>query len=124
MKYLILFSALLFNSCYEVERNCDQFKTGTYESTISIGGSEYKSTFTRTSDLQVESFNGVIDSTNVRWVNDCEMIFKTINPKNRSEQKDIHLKILTTTKDSYKFEYGYVGDTNKQKGEAKRVILE
>ncbi len=57
MKYLILFSALLFNSCYEVERNCDQFKTGTFESTISLlVESEYKSTFTRTSDLQVEEF--------------------------------------------------------------------
>jgi len=124
MKYLILFFTLSFTSCYEVERNCENFKTGTYESTISINGLEYKSTFTRTSDLQVENFKGVIDSTNVRWVNDCEMIFKTINPKNRAEQKDIHLKILTTTKDSYSFEYGYVGDNNKQKGQAKRVILE
>lgn len=124
MKYLILFFTLSFTSCYEVERNCENFKTGTYESTISINGLEYKSTFTRTSDLQVENFKGVIDSTNVRWVNDCEMIFKTINPKNRAEKKDIHLKILTTTKDSYSFEYGYVGDNNKQKGQAKRVILE
>ena len=124
MKYIILIYTLLFISCYNVERNCENFKTGTYESTISIDGVEYKSTFTRTSDLQVEKFKGVIDSTTVRWVNDCEMIFKTINPKNRAEQKDIHLKILTTTKDSYSFEYGYVGDNNKQKGQAKRVILE
>jgi hypothetical protein len=49
------------------------------------------------------------------------MIFKTINPKNRAEQKDVHLKILTTTKDSYIFEYGYVGSSIKQKGEAKRI---
>ena len=115
---------MLFSSCYEVERNCTDFKTGTFESTITIDGVEYKSTFSRTSDLQVEVFNGVKDSTNVRWINNCEMVFKTIHPKNRAEQKDIHLKILTTTKDSYKFEYGYVGDTNKQKGEAKRLVLE
>jgi hypothetical protein len=49
------------------------------------------------------------------------MVFKTLNPKNRAEQKDIHLKILTTTQQGYKFEYGYVGDTNKQKGVAKRL---
>jgi hypothetical protein len=49
------------------------------------------------------------------------MVFKTIHPKNRAEQKDIHLKILTTTKEGYKFEYGYVGDTNKQIGYAKRI---
>ncbi|AOR27103.1 DNA topoisomerase IV subunit A [Formosa sp. Hel1_33_131] len=124
MKYLIILSALVFSSCYEVERNCNDFKTGTFESTITIDRVDYTSTFSRTSELQVEAFNGSIDSTNVRWINDCEMVFKTINPKNRAEQKDIHLKILTTTKDSYRFEYGYVGDTNKQKGEAKRLILE
>lgn len=123
MKYLFLFTTALCFSCYDVERNCNTFKTGTYESIITIDGKDYKSTFSRTSDLQVENFNGVIDSTKVRWLNDCEMVFKTINPKNRAEQKDIHLKILTTTKDTYKFEYGYVGDTNKQKGEAKRVNL-
>ena len=49
------------------------------------------------------------------------MIFKTINPKNRAEKKDIHLKILTTTKNSYKFEYGYIGDTNNRQGEATRI---
>ena len=124
MKYLIILSALVFSSCYEVERNCNDFKTGTFESTITIDRVDYTSTFSRTSELQVEAFNGSIDSTNVRWINDCEMVFKTIHPKNRAEQKDIHLKILTTTKDSYRFEYGYVGDTNKQKGEAKRLILE
>jgi len=124
MKYLIILSALVFSSCYEVERNCNDFKTGTFESTITIDRVDYTSTFSRTSELQVEAFNGSIDSTNVRWINDCEMVFKTINPKNRAEQKDIHLKILTTTKDSYRFEYGYIGDTNKQKGEAKRLILE
>ena len=79
------------------------------------------SIFSRTSKLQVEEFNGVKDSTYVRWINDCEMIFKTIHPKNLAEQKDIHLKILTTTQNSYKFEYGYVGDTNKQLGSATRI---
>ena len=122
MKYIFVCSlVVLFSSCYQIERNCSDFKTGTFESVITIDCNLYKSTFSRTSELQVEEFNGVIDSTNVRWINDCEMIFKTIRPKNRAEKKDIHLKILTTTKDSYRFEYGYVGDTNKQKGDAKRL---
>ena len=121
MKYIILLSTLLLNSCYEVERNCKDFKIGTFESKITINGVDYKSVFSRTSDLQVEEFNGIKDSTSVRWINECEMIFKTIRPKNLAEQKDVHVKILTTTKNSYKFEYGYVGDTNKQIGDAKRI---
>ena len=122
MKHLFLFSTLLLlGSCYQVERNCSDFKTGSFESVITIDGVIYKSSFSRTPKLQVEEFNGVRDSSYVRWINDCEMVFKTINPKNRAEQKDIHLKILTTTKESYRFEYGYVGDTKKQTGEAKRI---
>ena len=122
MKYLILCTAvLILQSCYNVERNCSDFKTGSFESEITIDGTLYKSSFSRTSKLQVEEFKGVKDSSYVRWINDCEMVFKTIHPKNRAEQKDILLKILTTTKEGYKFEYGYVGDPNKQIGYAKRI---
>jgi hypothetical protein len=101
-----------------VEQNCSDFKTGTYKSVIIIDSVLYTSNFTRTTKIQIEEFDGKIDSSSVRWINDCEMIFKTINPKNLNEKKDIHLKILTTTTNSYKFEYGYVGDTNKRLGEA------
>lgn len=121
MKYLYFLCFLCFSSCYQIERNCQDFKTGTFQSTISIDGTTYTSEFTRTEKLQIERFNTKTDSTSVRWINDCEMIFKTINPKNRAEQKDVHLKILTTTKDTYRFEYGYVGSSIKQKGEAKRI---
>ena len=92
-----------------------------FQSTISIDGKSYTSEFTRTETLQIERFNTKTDSASVRWINDCEMIFKTINPKNRAEQKDVHLKILTTTNNTYTFEYGYVGSPVKQKGVAMRV---
>jgi len=117
----LLMGVLFFVSCYNVEQNCNDFKTGTYKSEITIDDILYTSKFTRDSKLQIEEFKGSIDSASVRWINDCEMIFKTINPKNRAEKKDIHLKILTTTKNSYKFEYGYIGDTNKRQGEATRI---
>jgi hypothetical protein len=122
MKYIaLLLIPYLFVSCYQIERNCNDFKTGTYKSKITIDGVIYKSTFSRDSLLQVESFEGTVDSTYVRWINNCEVVFKTINPKNRAEKKDIHLKILTTSEDSYSFEYGYVGDTYKRQGEATRI---
>lgn len=108
-------------SCFEVQRDCDSFKTGVFQSKITIDGQLYISEFERSSSLQIERFDGKIDSASVRWINDCEMIFKTINPQNRVEKKDIHLKILTTTKDTYTFEYGYVGDPKKQQGTAKKL---
>ena len=121
MKYFCFLIILLTSSCYQIERNCQDYKTGTFQSTINIDGTNYTSEFTRTETLQIERFNTKTDSAFVRWINDCEMIFKTIHPKNLAEQKDIHLKILTTTQNSYKFEYGYVGDTNKQLGSATRI---
>ena len=122
MKYFVFLALALFMvSCYEVERNCTNFKTGHYFSEITIDDVLYKSEFNRTDNLQIENYQGKIDSSEVRWINDCEVIFKTINPTNRIERKDIHLKILTTTDSSYTFEYSYVGEDLKQKGVAHRV---
>ena len=122
MKYLFCFILLLsLTSCYQVERNCSDFQTGTFYSEITIEGKVYKSEFTRTNDLQIETYNNKIDSSQVRWINDCEVVFKTINPKSMAEQKDIHLKILVTTDSTYTFEYSYVGDKTKQKGVATKV---
>lgn len=122
MKYLLLFClSFLCFSCYETQRHCSDFKTGHFYSEISIDGDIFKSEFNRTEDVQIETYQNKTDSSKVRWINDCEAVFKTINPKNRVEQKDIHLKILTTTDTSYTFEYSYVGENIKQKGIAVRA---
>ena len=109
---------LLLTGCYQIERNCNDFKTGAFYSEVKINNILYTSSFMRTSTLQIEVYEGKTDSSQVRWINDCEVVFKTINPKNMAEKKDIHLKILTTTDSSYTFEYSYVGETIKQKGTA------
>lgn len=116
--FVLLFS---LTSCYQIERNCQDFQLGTFKSEVYINDSLYTSTFTRTKTLQIETYNNHVDSSQVRWINDCEAVFKTINPKNRIEKKDIHLKILITTDSSYTFEYSYVGDKIKQKGIALKL---
>jgi len=119
MRYILFLSVfLLLTSCYNIERNCVDFKTGKFYSEVVINEVIYKSTFSRTNTLQIEVYEGKTDSSKVRWINDCEVVFKTINPKNMAERKDIHLKILTTTDSSYTFEYSYVGEAIKQKGVA------
>lgn len=121
MKFLYLLLTLSLFSCYQTSRNCNDYKTGDFYSEVTIEGKVYKSTFNRTENLQIETYNKKIDSSQLRWINDCEVIFKTINPKSMAEEKDIHLKILTTTDSSYTFEYSYVGETKKQKGVAYRL---
>ncbi|WP_338358920.1 DNA topoisomerase IV [Yeosuana marina] len=120
-KLPIIFLLLIVLSCYQTQRNCKDFKTGNFYSEVTIKGVLYKSTFTRTDTTQVEYYEGKTDSSTVRWINDCEVIFKTIHPKNMAEEKDIHLKILTTTDSSYTYEYSYVGETKKQKGVAYKM---
>ncbi|WOD43389.1 DNA topoisomerase IV [Hwangdonia lutea] len=116
--FVLLFSLM---SCYETSRDCKAYKTGEFYSEVTINDVLYTSTFKRSEDLQIETYNKKIDSSKLRWINDCEVIFKTINPKNMAERKDVHLKILTTTDSSYTFEYSYVGETKKQKGIAYRT---
>lgn len=117
MKLIFLFVlSFSLTSCFQNNRNCSDFKTGSFSSEVTINDKVYSSNFIRTEKLQIETYNGKIDSSEVRWINDCEVIFKTIHPKNRIEKKDIHLKILTTTDSSYTYEYSYVGETKKQKG--------
>lgn len=114
--------ALLQSSCYQQERSCKEFRTGTYEFDYEIDGTSYTSTFTRTDSLEIAYTENGIDSSSVRWLNDCEWILQKINPRNRTEAKAVHLKILSTDSDSYTFEYSLVGDTgNKQKGVARRT---
>ncbi len=116
----LLLSFLIF-SCYNPERNCQDFKTGTFEYEALIGTEVLTTTFTRNDTLEIDSFKGKSDTSSIRWINDCEYIVKKINPKNMAEEKAIHMKILTTKGDEYIFEYNIVGDTKKQKGTAKKI---
>lgn len=117
--FLPLFIVLI--SCYNQERNCKDFKTGKFEFVQKINGVEKKSTFERTDKIQIETFEGKTDTASIRWINDCEYILQKLHPKNRMEQKAINMKILTTSKNSYTFEFGIVGSDQKQKGKVTRI---
>lgn len=123
VKYLFSGLVLLvFLACGEApQRNCTDFKTGTFTFTATINGEEKKTTFHRTLDIEVDEFEGKKDSSSIRWINDCEYVLKNLNPKNKAEEKSIHIKILSTTESSYNFEYGVVGDTKKFKGTAHKI---
>ena len=108
----------VLTSCYSPQRNCSDFKDGEFSFTTQLNGTEVTTTFVRKGDLEIDYFQGKVDSSSVRWINDCEYIVKKLRPKNRAEEKSIHMKILSTTANSYTFEYNIVGDTNKSKGTA------
>ncbi len=122
MRFLFLFLLCLFcTSCYNVERNCEAFKTGTFEFEALVGTELMKTTFVRNDSIEIDYFRGKADTSSVRWINDCEYIVKQLNPKNKEEEKAIHMKILKTEGDTYTFEYKVVGASQKQKGTAKKI---
>jgi len=112
---------LLTTACYKQERNCQKFKVGTFEFQTLLNGELATTTFMRNDSIEIDYFLQKSDTSSIRWVNNCECILKNLNPKNRSEEKPLHMKILTTNKNSYTFEYGLVGNSKKEKGTAKKI---
>ena len=72
--------------------------------------------FERTDKLQIENYNGRIDTASVRWVNDYELIIQKLHPRNMEERKAISIRILSTKGKTYTFEYSFVGESKKQIG--------
>ena len=95
------------------ERNCSDFKNGSFEYTYTDNGVEKKSTFTRNGDLEIDYYDNKVDTISVRWINDCEYIARSKNPKSLSEKDAFHFKILSTTENSYTFEYSKVVKNKK-----------
>lgn len=118
MKKIILIAilAVTATSCYNLERNCKDFKTGEFQFEYEVDGVKKTSNFVRNDTLEVGTFEGKEYSSTVRWVSDCEYILQRINPKNRAESKAIQMNILSTTENSYTFEFSNIGESKKQKG--------
>jgi len=117
MKKILILPMLLFLvSCYEQERKCADFKTGKFRFESDINGQKKVTVFERNDSIEIETFEGKTDTATVRWVSDCEYILQKKNPKNMQEKKAIAMKILTTSKNSYTFEFGVVGSDVKQTG--------
>jgi hypothetical protein len=120
-KLILLCVGLSLLSCYNQERQCTDFKTGKFEFEFEIDSIKKITVFERSDSLEIETFEGKTDTSIVRWVNDCEYILQKKHPKNREEKKAIHMKILSTSKNSYTFEFGIVGSNSKQIGTVKRI---
>ncbi|NJW53261.1 DNA topoisomerase IV [Salinimicrobium oceani] len=123
MKKFLFFTAVVMSlsSCVQPERNCADFKTGTFEFESLLNGELVKSRFVRNDSIEIDFFRGETDTSSVRWINNCEYLISNLNPKNRAEEKPIHIKILTTEGNSYTFEYGLVGEPKKQRGTVIKV---
>ncbi len=120
-KILFFLFIFILMSCNNHERNCSDFKTGKFEFVQVVNGKKEVSIFIRTDKIQIETYKKKTDTATVRWVNDCEFILQKLHPKNRKEQRAISIKILFTEKNSYTFEYSFVGSNEKQRGKVTKL---
>lgn len=120
-KILFFLFIFILMSCNNHERNCNDFKTGKFEFVQVVNGKKEVSIFIRTDKIQIETYKKKTDTATVRWVNDCEFILQKLHPKNRKEQRAISIKILFTEKNSYTFEYSFVGSNEKQRGKVTKL---
>jgi len=121
MRYFLILLCFGLVSCYNPERECEKFKTGTFEFEAYLDGDLVKTTFIRNDSIEVEIYKNKKDSASIRWINSCEYVLKSLNPKNRAEKQPIHMKILSTSGNSYTFEYSIVGKDEKQKGRVVKI---
>ncbi len=120
-KIIFLLPLLLLLSCYDVQRNCKDFKTGKFKFEYEVDGVKKTTVFERKDSIEIETFEGKTDTASIRWINDCEYILRKIHPKNMAEKKAINMRILTTSKNSYTFEFGIVGSNEKQRGTVEKL---
>ena len=121
-KYMLFSMLLLIFSCYKVERNCSNFRFGTFKYERVIGNKLSTSFFIRDNDIEIEYYNNKIDTSKIKWVNECEFILRKQNPINNIEKKPISMKIISTHKNYYIFEFSLVGDNEKrQRGKIVKI---
>lgn len=118
---LLLLTSLLLSSCYTAEHDYKKFKTGKFKFEYKVNGINKVTFFERNDSIEIETFEGKIDSSRIRWVNDGEYILQKLNPKNNLEKKAISMKILSTSKNSYTFEFGLVEGDKKQRGLVEKI---
>lgn len=121
-KITSLLALLLLCSCFETpERECKDFKTGKFRFDYEVDGVKKTTTFIRTENQEIDFYEGKSDTSSIKWINDCEYVIQKINPKNMQEKKAIAMKILSTSKNSYTFEFGLVGSPEKQTGTVVKI---
>ena len=109
---ILLLTAII--SCNQPARNCKDYKTGSFNTEFMLNKKKQITSFVRNDSIEIETYNGVTDTSTIRWINDCEYVLSKKNPKTLQEKKAIAIKILSTTQNSYTFEFGIVGSTQKQ----------
>jgi len=97
----------------------DDFKQGRFKSILD--DKEIVSFATRNDSIQIEEFNGLKDTFNIKWVDQFEYVLTKRVPKTLLDSTPFHVKITGVKQNSYSFNAYYKGSNFKQKGTTYKV---
>lgn len=118
----VLLLLLITTACFQPERNCTDFKTGTFEFEAEVNGVKEKTTFFRNDSTKLTIIKVWPILQVFVGLSDCEYILTKLHPKITKSVNLFIWKILTTKGDTYVFEFSMVGDAeNKHKGTVKKL---
>ena len=121
-RFLVSSIFIYLLGCNLPERNCLDYKNGDFEFSTLINDEVITSKFSRRDSIEIEYFENKIDTSFVSWVSDCEFILRKKNPTSSTDKKAVNMKILSTSKNGYVFEFSIVGDKkNIFRGEAIKI---
>jgi hypothetical protein len=122
---IVLLIIFVSNSCSAQINDCYTFKVGKFEIVDSIKNKTYN--FERNDSLQIEkdSDNKEPSIFKINWINDCEYSLQLIsgdkNVMDFFKMKILHIKILETQPDRYKFSASIEGSSQIVYNTVKKV---
>lgn len=117
--FLLLFFLV---SCYTPPNNCTEFRTGTFEYQAYAKGELIQAKIVRNDSLEIDYYNPKEpDTSQIRWINDCEYVLKKYNPTSSGEKRSFSMRILETDENTYKFVFKEIGSKQTKEFSAKRI---
>lgn len=119
--FYIVFLFIAFSSCKtEPKVNMQTFREGEFE--IPAGKKYDRTTFIRTGNYQIETYNERVDTLIIHWKNNFNYTLQMLHPKSDLDEEPINVKITKVSGNSYDFE-AIIGHSNYvQKGTVNKLI--
>ncbi len=118
MRYILtIMMFYLTVSCISGSKiHLDDLKKGTFKTILE--DKETVSFATRNDSIQIEDFQGVKDTFNIKWLDQFEYVLTKRSPKTLLDSTPFHVKIISIKENTYTFNAYYKGSNFKQKGTA------
>jgi len=116
LEFITISIFVLLISCQDNNTDVNKFKTGTFNTFLE--DMDATSIAIRNDSIQIEIYNSVKDTFDIKWESNFEYILTKTRPKNELDSTPFHVKITGFENDSYTFKASYKGSKYIQKGKA------